>query len=184
LYDLYAWLIFILFSIMPTTLAPAKFNFSAMTVSRAANQLTQTGLLEDYKDGVQRVLTSPLAPKDLYEKSKPFLLDPVRKRFYINKSELPVDFFISGESALAQKSMLSRPNVEVYGIAKVLKFASQTSQLIDNEKQCEVEVWRYDPTSLSGEGCADVLSLALSVAHLRDERVEITTNEMLEKVLG
>jgi hypothetical protein len=161
-----------------------KFGFSAMTVTRATAQLTATGFLAVHKDGVQKVLTSELAPKELYEKMQPLLFDPVRKRFYINSDELPGGYFVAGESALSQKSMLGEPNVDVYGTAKAEKFASQTTQLIDSDKQCQIEVWRYDPTVLSGEKCADALSLALSLRSVRDDRVEITIDEMLEGVWG
>ncbi|MDR1409523.1 MAG: hypothetical protein LBJ12_04500 [Oscillospiraceae bacterium] len=161
-----------------------KFGFSAMTVTRATAQLTTTGFLSVHKDGVQKVLTSELTSQELYEKAKPLLFDPVRKRFYINSDELPNGYFIAGESALSLKSMLGEPNVDVFGTAKAEKFATQTTQLIDSDKQCQVGVWRYDPTVLSGEKCADALSLALSLRSIHDERVEITIDEMLEGVWG
>jgi hypothetical protein len=161
-----------------------KLGFSAMTVTRATLQLTATGFLSAHKDGVQKVLTSELTPQELYEKTQPRLFDPVRKRFYINSAELPNGYFVAGESALSLKSMLGEPTVAVYGTTKEEKIATQTTQLLDSDKQCQVEVWRYDPTVLSGEKCADVLSLALSLRSIRDDRVEITIDEMLEEVWG
>ncbi len=65
-----------------------------------------------------------------------------------------------------------------------MSFTSQTMQLIDNEKQCQIELWRYNPTIISGEHCADAISLALSLAQLQDERVEMAVEEILEKVWG
>ncbi|MDR1091406.1 MAG: hypothetical protein LBL79_10045, partial [Prevotella sp.] len=127
---------------------PEKFGFSAMTVSRAGAQLLETGLLAARKDGAQKVLTSDLSPKELFEKARPFLFNPVRKRFYINNADLPGGFFIAGESALSQKSMLGEPNVPVYGTVKARKFASWSERLLDSENQCQVEFWRYDPTIL------------------------------------
>lgn len=161
---------------------PQKFDVSAMTVSRAAAQLAATGLIETYKDGAQKVLTAELSPKELFEKARVFLSTPVRKRLYIDITELPATLFLAGESALSQKSMLGEPDVPVYGTAKSLKFASQTARLLDSEKQCQVELWRYDPTRLSGESRADALSLALSLADVRDERVEMSIDEMLKEV--
>lgn len=159
-----------------------KFGSSAMTVTRATAQLTETGMFAVHKDGTRKVLTSTLSPRELFEKAQPFFASPVRKRYYIDVNELPNNAFIAGESALAQLSMLSAPPVAVYGIAKAEKFTTQTSQLIDSDKQCQIELWRYDSTILSGEQCADALSLALSLAHLKDERVELTIKETLEKV--
>jgi hypothetical protein len=161
---------------------PEKFGFSAMTVSRACAQLLETGLFAARKDGARKVLTSELSPKELFEKARPFLFDPVRKRFYINNAELPGGFFTAGESALSQKSMLGEPSVPVYGTVKTTKFASRSEKLLDSEKQCQMELWRYDPTILSGESSADALSLVLSLACLQDERVEMSAEEMLEGV--
>ena len=161
-----------------------KFGFTAMTISKAAAQLTSIGLLDVHKNGVQKVLTSRLPAKELFEKARPFLFDPVRRRFYIAKSDVQESFFVAGESSLADKSMLNPPNVEVYGMAKTIKPASATTQLIDGGKQCELEIWRYDPTILSRENCADPLSLAMSLARIRDERVEISIDDMLKGVWG
>ena len=143
--------------------------------------MTGTALLDVHKDGVQKVLTSPLPAKELFEKARPFLFDPVRRRFYIDKADLQEGFFVAGETALADKSMLNPPNVGVYGTAKATKPASATTQLIDGEKQCELEIWRYDPTILSGENCADPLSLAMSLARIHDERVVMSIDEMLRE---
>ncbi len=163
---------------------PERFGLSAMTVTRAAEQLTKAGLLNVHKDGVKKVLTCELTQKALYQKAHPMLINPVRKRFFIDNAELPNGSFLAGESALAQLTMLGAPSVAVYGLAKSEKFASQTTQLIDSDKQCQIELWRYNPTVLSGEQCADALSLALSLAQLQDERVEIAIEEILDKVWG
>ncbi|MCL2300850.1 MAG: MarR family transcriptional regulator [Firmicutes bacterium] len=163
---------------------PEKFGFTAMSISRAAAQLINTGLLDVHKDGVQKVLTSQLPAKELFEKARPFLFDPVRRRFYIDKADVQESYFSSGESTLAEQSMLNPPNVEVYGMAKTIKPASATLQLIDGGKQCELEIWRYDPTILSGKHRADPLSLAMSLSRVRDERVEMSIDEMLKGVWG
>jgi len=100
----------------------------------------------------------------------------------MDKTEVKADFFIAGISALTKKSMLNPSEVSVYGTTTLPKSKSVVPLLIDSEKQCAVELWRYNPTVLSGENCADALSLALSLREEKDERIQITTNEMLEKV--
>ena len=163
---------------------PEKFGFTAMSISRAAAQLIHAGLLDVHKDGVQKVLTSQLPAKELFEKARPLLFDPVRRRFYIDKADAQKSFFTAGESALAEQSMLNPPNVKVHGTPKTVRPASATLQLIDGGKQCGLEIWRYDPTILSGENRADPLSLAMSLSRIRDERVEMSIDEMLEGVWG
>ncbi|MDR3313879.1 MAG: MarR family transcriptional regulator [Oscillospiraceae bacterium] len=159
-----------------------KFGFSAMSISRAASQLLQSGLLSQHKDGVHKVLTSDLTQKELFENAQPFLLQPVRKRVFINKADLHNDYFLAGLSALGEKSMLNPPNTPVYGATK--EPPNTAAHLIDSETQCELELWRYDPTLLSGENCADILSLALSLGSVRDERVEMEIEDMLEREWG
>ena len=52
----------------------------------------------------------------------------------------------------------------------------------DSEKQCALQLWRYDPRRISQTGGVDVLSLAASLADDMDERVEQCIEEILEKV--
>ncbi|MCL2718991.1 MAG: MarR family transcriptional regulator [Lachnospiraceae bacterium] len=156
-----------------------KLGFKPMRVTRAAIQLLEAGLLETYKKGVQKVLTSPLTPKELFDKAKPFLINPVRRKIFINKTDLQSDYFLAGESALSEKTMLNFPKVYVYGTTKIPKKMVEM-QFVDSEMQCILELWRYDPTKFYGT--ADVLSLAISLGSIRDERVEIAIEEMLENL--
>ena len=158
-----------------------KLDFKPMRVTRAAAQLVEAGLLEMHTNGTRKVLTSKLTSNELFEKAKPYLLNPVRRKIYINKKDLKTGYFLAGESALAKRTMMSEPQVEVYGIAKV-PHNIETMQLIDIDTQCELELWRYDPTKLTGDNCADVLSLSLTLENIKDERVEMSINDMLEKV--
>jgi hypothetical protein len=162
---------------------PDRLGFQPMRVTRAAVQLVEIGLLETHKDGVQKVLTSPLTPRELFEKAKPFLLNPVRRKIYINKTDVKSDYFFAGESALSEKSMLNFPKVDVYGTARVPKNTAEM-QLIDSETQCELELWRYDPTKLSGKNYADVLSLVITLQDIQDERIEMCVEEMLNELWG
>jgi len=159
-----------------------KLGFEPMRVTRAAAQLIEAGLLETHLDSTRKVLTSTLSPKELFEKAKPYLLNPIRRKIYINKRDLQTGHFLAGESALAERTMMNEPLVEVYGIAKVPNNI-EIMQLIDTDTQCELELWKYDPTILSGDNCADVLSLTLTLENIKDERVEMSIEDMLLKVL-
>ena len=55
-------------------------------------------------------------------------------------------------------------------------------QLVDSDKQCELEIWRYDPTKISGDNSADVLSLVKALENLKDERVELSIEDMLNEM--
>jgi len=161
--------------------AQQELDFKPMRVTRAAAQLVEAGLLEIHTNGTRKVLISKLTSKELFESAKPYLLNPVRRKIYINKKDLQTGYFLAGESALAKKTMMNEPRVEVHGIAKVPN-EIEMMQLVDIDTQCELELWRYDPTKLSNDNCADVLSLSLTLEKIKDERVEISIEDMLEKV--
>jgi hypothetical protein len=58
-----------------------------------------------------------------------------------------------------------------------------TDVLVDNTKQAEVEIWRYDPALLSKlPGVVDALSLAVSLSSDDDPRVEESIDELLLNV--
>ena len=161
---------------------PNRLGFKPMRATRAAVQLAEIGLLDSHKDGVQKVLTSTLTPKDLFETAKPYLLNPVRRKIYIYKKDLKSDYFLAGESALSEISMLSSPRVNVFGTAKTPKYAAET-QMLDSEMQCELELWRYDPTILSGSNSVDTLSLLLTLGKLLDDpRVEMSIDELIDEL--
>lgn len=71
-----------------------KLPYSAMTLSRAVKQLEASDLFLVYKDGVNKVIESKYDRRELFERAKPFLLDPVRKYGYIENQELMKIWFL------------------------------------------------------------------------------------------
>jgi hypothetical protein len=45
----------------------------------------------------------------------------------------------------------------------------------------EIEIWKYDPELLARKGVVDPLSLYLSLKNIKDERVEMALDTLLEK---
>ena len=167
---------------MPMTPFAERFAFSAMTITRAANQLVELGLLnKSCSVGAQKMLCTELDTKGLYQKAVPYLIQPVRTTVFIEKSAVTRDMFPAGLSALSEMSMLNPPAVEIWGMVGG-KIKGSAQKLIDSEKQCALQLWRYDPRRISQTGGVDVLSLAASLADDADERVEQCIEEILEKV--
>lgn len=167
---------------MPMTPFAERFAFSAMTITRAANQLVELGLLnKSCSVGAQKMLCTELDTKGLYQKAVPYLIQPVRTTVFIEKSAVTRDMFPAGLSALSEMSMLNPPAVETWGMVGG-KIKGSAQKLIDSEKQCALQLWRYDPRRISQTGRVDVLSLAASLADDTDERVEQCIEEILEKV--
>ncbi len=158
-----------------------RLGFSAMTITRAAKQLVQMGLFEESKDGVQKVLTGKLGRRELFEKARPYLFNPVRKRVYIQKTDVKVVMPLAGLSALSENSMLNPPELLCFA-SEGLGDISVTETLINSASQVEVELWKYNPTILGTDNQIDVLSLAMSLDDNVDERVEGEIEILLERV--
>jgi len=158
-------------------------GISAMQVSRAIRQLTALGLVLAWKDGVRAIISSEERRRDLFEKAKPYLLNPVRKRIYMEYERLPVGLPLSGYSALSELTMLGGAQKETFAFFGRNNMLSGTDVLVDNTKQAEVEIWRYDPALLSKRpGFVDALSLAVSLSTDDDPRVEESIDELLLNV--
>ena len=104
----------------------------------------------------------------------------MKKTVYVLKGEVPAASPVSGETALAEYTMLNPPNVKCYAASSISKWnATLSNSIYSLEEQAAVEVWRYDPRKLSQSAEVDKLSLAASLQDNMDERVEEAVEEML-----
>lgn len=163
--------------------AVKKLPYSAMTMTRAARQLEQSGIFQVEKEGVNKILTCEDTGSSLYKRMMTYMSSPVVKKGYLAKEHLSEEMVIAGTSALAEKSMLNRERVMDYAVFLEKQEADYLSdELIDPEKQILVEVWQYNPKLFARDGVADPVSVALSLREEKDERVEDTVEEMLENL--
>lgn len=159
-----------------------KFGFSATSITRAVYQLKEAGLVSVCKDGIENVLYSEFTAKEIFEKARQYLINPVRKKIYIRKEILPLHLPKAGLTALSEKTMLNPPMLTAYACTSDTVPDKYDSELIDANEQAEIEVWKYNPCVLSADGIADPLSLAISLEDNNDERVEQMIENMLEKL--
>ena len=164
--------------------ATKQCRLTPMSISRAASQLVQLGLVMRKNDGVRKFILSEKKPSDLFELAKPWCINPVRKEVFINRDEVMSDAFPAGLSALSEVSMMNPPAVPVYGTTKNEKnFESASTDLVDGESSAAMQIWRYDPRLVSQSNQVDPLSLYMSLADSRDERIEQALDELLQEVL-
>ena len=128
-----------------------RLGFSQMSISRGASQLINLGLLNEEKDGTLRILTSTYSPKALFEKAMPYLINPIRTTVYVDKKNLPDDIFLSGFSAN-----------NCFGTLANVKDIPSLPVLIDSDRQCTLEIWRYNPFILGEDNKCDILSLYMA----------------------
>lgn len=111
---------------------------------------------------------------------KPFLINPVRRKIYVNKEDCEQKMLFAGNTALSVMSMLNPPRLNCYAIeSNAGKKLQGTKSLLDDENQVCVELWKYDPQILAENESVDSLSLALSYIDDKDERVEEAVEEVL-----
>ncbi len=161
-----------------------QLHITAMSISRAANQLVQLGLVEHKKDGVRKYILSGSTPFELFKRAKPWCINPVRKMVFIDRNEVQADMFPAGLTALSAVSMLNPPSTLTYGTVKNEKnYGSASTELVDNESSVALQIWRYEPRRISLNNQADALSLYISFADNKDERIDQALDELLEEVL-
>lgn len=158
-----------------------ELGYTAMTASRAVGQIEGTGCFELRKNGMANVLIPLFGRKELFEKIKRFLASPVLCTGY---ADMPCDhdLVVAGTDAVAQRTMLNAGRLRTFAAYEIDK-KDLRDELVDVDVQAYVEIWKYDPKRLLWkDGCADPVSVALSLSDEPDERVEGSVEDMLEKM--
>lgn len=163
--------------------ASAVMGYTAMGTLRAANQLNDLGICKVTFDGYRKQLAFPTDRKSLWEKSKPFLRNPVRKTISVEDDSALTGFPFAGEFALAHHSDLSVTR-KTYALHQ-----KDVSALLDEgkiriafarETGCaDIQVWNYTLPSWDGE--VDLFSLELSFSNTNDARIKIAMLNLEEQ---
>ena len=164
--------------------AAEDLSLTRTSITRSSKQLKQMDLIEEEQQG-KEIRMIPLASgRDLYERAKDFLINPVQKRLFINENGTKSKLFLAGESMLSRHSMLGSPRYETYAAYKG-SVEMESLELIDPLWQPDrgsmvLELWKYDPALFAVKGEVDPVSLAMSLSESEDERVQGELEEYLE----
>lgn len=166
-----------------TSVACKELEFTPTSISRASRQLEEMGLVRAERKGVQKVIFSDKSPQELFAEGQEYLANPVKRTIYVPKNKIKEKLLLSGYSALSNYSMLNPPAIDFFAADSIATWEIVASKKLQNEdEQCAVEFWRYDPRKLSNNESVDRLSLALALREDRDERVEEAVEEMLAQL--
>lgn len=164
-----------------------QVGVSPMSITRSVQELEALGLVAVQKSGRSDYVAPACSGKALFDMARQYLVDPVQKRVYVERSDELMRLPLSGESALGERTMLNMPPVPCRAIdRKAYKRQQEEGLKRVDPAWCsatdymELEVWRYDPVRFSEAGTVDVVSLAASFFAHSDERVEMAVDEMLE----
>ena len=135
------------------------------------------------KDKQSNVLRSQLAKQELFEELKARFNSPIWKCGYIDNGCVVKEMVLAGEDALAEKSMLANTLPTKYATYKKnVDLSVLHSELLDNKKQSELQLWSYNPLLFSQLDIPDPISLVLSLMDIHDERVEQALDGIMEEV--
>jgi hypothetical protein len=171
--------------LIPSEMAPL-LRYSAMTMTRAFDELETAKLAEVTVRGRERCLRFNGDRREIWEKAQPFLRSPVNKRLFIRSIDGEEGAIRAGLTALAYYSMLAPPTYTTYALTREdWKVLRQQHKIIEVPAQdpdaSEIEVWWYPPALFAEHGMVDRLSLYLSLKADHDERTETALEEMMEK---
>jgi hypothetical protein len=162
--------------------------YSAMTFTRAFDELVSLGLGEVVTEGRERVLRFNVDKRGLWEQSMEFMRSPVKRRTFIRPPEKKWAGLSAGLTALAHFTLLAPPSNPVYALSvddwKSMKLLNAVVELPALEPQSyEIEIWNYSPLLFKEDDVVDRFSLYLSLRDNTDERVQSALEKMMEDVL-
>lgn len=169
-----------------TTFRPAELAegtaYTTMTTSRAVDELEEAKLITSKRIGRERVLSIDMEKSDLWNKAVPLMQSPVKQKVFLRLGVIDTKKYMkSGYSALADYSSLNNP------VNPVVAMSNDDWKLLQLKGvkpvefgEVEVELWQYNPEIFADNGCVNRFLLYLSLKDDKDERIEITLEEMME----
>lgn len=163
---------------------------SLMTISRSMRELAAAGLA-DIEEGRPNLVHFTAHGKELWDKALPLLSSPVKTVWRSEKSFLTdMDMKLSGETALAKYTMLSKGPGETFAVGKKrFDFMHGSRQFREQLQQhygdYRIQIWDYDPDLVSQNfgGIVDRLSLYLSMRdNIEDERMEAALQDLVNEM--
>lgn len=163
--------------------------YSAMTMSRAVDELVVTNVIQVERAGRERLVTFSENRRAIWEDVIPRLRNPVSKIVRIFENKLPRENVVAaGITALALRTMLNEPAHPEYAISRDAWKALEKTGIdiipVEEPGTCLLQVWCYDPKILEvDDGGVDPFSLFLSLQDEHDERTEMALDKLMAQYL-
>ena len=162
-----------------------QLHYSAMTMTRVANELLASGLADVSRNGRHRWLDFGTAKEDLWTRALPYLRSPVQQTALVGLPDgqsLPPPLARAGHTALADTTAIAAGNLATYAAGpecwRALLRKGFVSVPLEEMASAKIEIWRYDPMLLASNGRVDPLSLYLSLRDENDDRVAMALDEL------
>lgn len=170
----------------PSRLAKALY-YSAMSVGRAFDQLATLNLAKVTKQGRTKKIAFAAEPRALIDTARPYLRNPARGQKYVRSGPNMPNLQRAGESALSELTDLSPPSLPANAVhynewRNVALVTDLTVVKHVDEADSVIELWHYDPQTLSDDAVVDALSLYAQFWDHSDERVAKAADDLLERI--
>ncbi len=162
------------------------FDYTPRTIGRCAKELEDAGVCR-IAGSKSKQLEFSLNKRDIWEQALDYLVSPIREsKGLLSEPDEMRYYIVAGVPALSRYSKISSGRQKVYAMeAKIYRELRNKGEVMDtflNEADMQLQIWIYDPISLTSDDFVDPLSLYLSLKDDPDERVQIELEKMLEEV--
>ena len=157
-------------------------GYTTMSISRAVDEIESMGLIVSERSGRERLLRIEINKKDLWRKITALAQSPVKQRVFLREGAVDLSKYLrAGYDALAHFSSINKPNQPIIAMTTEEWRALKQQGIKPVEfGEIEVEVWQINPRLFADEQFVNRYFLYLSLKDNKDERIEMTLEEMLD----
>ena len=164
--------------------AAETLGVTRTSITRASDQLDAMGLIKQEVYGKECHMYANGQGLQLFEMAKPYLINPIQRTAVVQYKKQNDSYSLSGESALAERTMLNNPKISVRAVYKDEADFEQIQEIdtrwAPNVNVMQLEFWKYNPQLFSKHGVVDPVSLYMCFENNVDERIEEAIEEYLE----
>jgi len=167
------------------------FDYSAMTITKTADELLSHGLCELVENGKEKFIYFNLEKHNLWNDAQPYLVDPVLKTFFVDELPNSIGRVKSNQSALAEYTEMNPSRQKYYAIDKTVYYGLKNTGAFKESNKREgnycIEVWKYNPNLFmeilpTDEFAVDPLSLYLNLKNNPDERTDYALENLIDHI--
>lgn len=163
--------------------------YSYESVSLGLTCLSDLGLcVKVALDSRSKAVSFKSGGTELWKAAEKYVVNPVDRRIYCDALSTERNFPVCGINALAHYTALN-PDAERWIMMTGKEFKDiETADSVINPNEFDgniiIEIWKYPPVSRKGDSpiYVDRLSLALSLRHDEDPRVEEEVEQLIKQV--
>ena len=161
----------------------ARFKVTKMTISRAIQELEATSICRIVYEARRKIIQFG-SKVEIWRGVYPLLRNPIHTIEQCGQLPQKIAPVLTGISALAEKTTLAPPKIREYAIDKRERkyFTSNSWLAEDNQPNCQIQFWNWNPKLTAIDDIVDPVSLYLSMKNIFDERVGLARDEYLDTI--